>query len=169
MNGNIPRRNVIRGIGALGTLAVVPTAVSANQGWRGGVGYPPDPDEETGNRLRPRAEPVALQPGDVEEVHVADPDPGQAEVYWVVRHGVEFDRALWREPAVFGNFNVNLGGSDSGSFWFGILGPGLEYRHHEGQLILYMLTDAGVWKSLTAQFTSQNRDELLHVNGIEPV
>ena len=88
-----------------------------------------------GNSLRSVAEPIPLEDGDVEEVTVTN--DGETVTYWVVRHGVEYDKAVYREPARLGGSNYELGGSDSGSFWFGIAGPDMDPIAHQGQVNLY--------------------------------
>lgn len=65
-----------------------------------------------------------------------------------------------------------LGGFSGGSFWFGVTRPdsdGIQHEiEHKGQVALYMRdSTTGDWRSLKAQFDGQN--ELLHVNGVEPV
>lgn len=115
--------------------------------------------DERHNNLNQEAEPIDLSDGDVEEHTVDD------VTFWVVRHGVEYDRAVYREPARLGSDNFCFPGSDTGSFWFGIAGPDLTPIHHKGQASLYFETDPGEWQSLTAQFED---GDLIHVNGVEP-
>lgn len=130
---------------------------------------PPEGDEpicdERHNNLSSQADPIELEDGDVEE-KTATNDDGEEVTFWVVHHGVEYQRAVYREPARLGPDNFCLGGSDVGSFWFGIAGPDLTRIEHQGQVRLYFEDANGDWHSLRAQF--DGRGQLLHVNGVEP-
>lgn len=150
-------------------MAVAP--VGANNGNGSGNA------SEKGSSLQAVAEPVDLEEGDV-EVKTSDPNASNFEeefTYYVVRHGVEYDRAVYREPARLGGENFDLTGSDVGSFWFGVSAPdtgGVQHKiDHKGQVSLYFIIendgdgDVEV-KSLQVQFNGKG--ELLRANGIEP-
>lgn len=162
-------------------MAVAP--VGANNGNGSGNA------SEKGNSLQAVAEPVDLEEGDV-EVMTSDSDASNFDeefTYYVVRHGVEYDRAVYREPARLGGENFDLTGSDVGSSWFGVSAPRDGTQHkidHKGLVSLYFIIendgdlrvsdededvvidgDVEV-KSLQVQFNGKG--ELLHANGIEP-
>ncbi len=129
---------------------------------------------EKGNSLHAVAEPVELEEGDV-EVKTSDPNASNFEeefTYYVVRHGVEYDRAVYREPARLGGENFDLTGSDVGSFWFGVSAPedGVQHKiDHQGQVSLYFIVEnegEDEVKSLKVQFNGQGK--LLHANSVEP-
>lgn len=129
---------------------------------------------EKGNSLRAVAEPVELEEGDV-EVKTSDPSASNFDeefTYYVMRHGVEYDRAVYREPARLGGENFDLTGSDVGSFWFGVSAPedGVQHKiDHQGQVSLYFVVEnegEDEVRSLKVQFNGQG--ELLHANGVEP-
>ena len=125
------------------------------------------------NSLRAQATPVELDPGDV-EILESDTDADNFEeefTYYVVRHGIEYEEASYRGPARLGPENHVLGGSDAGSFWFGVSAPdpedGIQSEIvHKGQENLYMKDSNGDWHSLKVQFNGKG--ELLHVNGEAP-
>lgn len=84
---------------------------------------------------------------------MTDTDDGEA-IYWVVRHDVEYERAVYREPARLGPDNFCLASSDAGSFWFGIAGPDLTPIEHKGQTSLYFEDENGDWHSPWATATA---------------
>lgn len=123
------------------------------------------------NILAMTSEPVELEEGDV-EVQTASEGDANFESnfeYYKVDHGVDYDKAIYREPARLGGDNVELSGDASGSFLFGVSGPndeGIQSEvNHQGKTMLYLNTDDG-WKSLEAQFNGEG--ELQHVNGVSP-
>lgn len=97
-----------------------------------------------------------------------DPE-GNPVTFWRVDHGVDYSdgHAIYREPARLGGDNFLLGGSDTGSFWFGIAGPDLTPIHHRGQVDLYFdeTGDEEDYQLLVAQFDD---GDFLRVNGVEP-
>lgn len=138
----------------------------ANQG-EGQDHAPVDPDDRfRNNSFASQSDPVELSPGDVEEF-TAEDDDGEEVTFWAVRHGVTYENSVYREPARLGPDNFELGGSETGSFWFGIAGPDLTEIVHEGTAWVYFDESGdGDWTHLKAEFADDG--ELLQVNGVEP-
>lgn len=160
------RRMLTVSISMMAAVALLATPALSQSGPGQGHGPPERGDDvcqERHNNLRSQAEPIDLAVGDVEE-RTGKRD-GEEVTYWVVRHDVDFSEAVYREPSRLGPDNFCLGGSDVGSFWFGIAGPDLTPIEHSGQANLYLQDDDG-WHSLKAQFNG--RGELKHVNGVAP-
>lgn len=162
------RRMLVVWASMLGVLALLTGPAISQDGPGQGHGPPPEGDEgvcdERHNNLRSQADPIELDDGDVEEM--TGTDDGEAITYWVVRHDVEHERAVYREPARLGPDNFCLADSDTDSFWFGIAGPDLTPIEHKGQTALYFEDESGDWHSLKVQF--DGRGQLRHVNGVEP-
>lgn len=124
------------------------------------------------NILAMMSDPVELEEGDVEAQAASESDTNFTSdfTYYVVHHDQDYDKAIYREPARLGGGNVELSGSTTGSFWFGVSAPdddGIQSEiNHQGKVLLYLETEDG-WKSLEAQFDGQG--ELQHVNGVSPV
>lgn len=158
------RKSLLLLVALLALSLIAGPAVAKN-----GNGNGPDRD----NSKRSEATPIDLDPGDIE---VVTTDVGAANFdetfdYYVVRHGVEYDEAVYREPARTGPDNFRLGESDAGAFWFSVSAPdadGVQHRiDHRGQVAFFMKdADTGEWMSLKAQFNGKG--ELVHVNGVKP-
>lgn len=123
------------------------------------------------NILSMLSEPAELDEGDVKAQAASESEANFESdfTYYEVSHGLDYEEAIYREPARLGGDNVELSGSSTGSFWFGVSGPdedGVQSEiNHQGKTLLYLKTDEG-WKSLEAQFNGEG--ELQHVNGVSP-
>lgn len=124
------------------------------------------------NVLSLLSDPVTLEEGDVQAktANESEANFDSDFTYYVVNHEVDYDKAVYRETARLGGNNVELSGSTTGSFWFGVSAPneeGMQSQiNHQGKILMYLETEDG-WKSLEAQFNGEG--ELQHVNGVSPV
>ncbi len=156
----------------LRTIAIAALTAVLAMSLFAGAAIAKQPDKaERGNSLRSEATLIDLEEGDV-EIQVSDESAANFDeefTYYVVRGLPEYDRAIYREPARLGGQNVELGGWDGGSFWFGVTAPdenGIQHPiEHKGQVSLYLEVD-GEWQWLKVQFNGKG--ELLSVNGVEP-
>lgn len=155
------RRGILRLAGSIGGL----TAVGATPALANGRG------QNRSNKRRSDSERLDVSPGDIEEVQT-DPEADNFEeefTYWVVRDIPEYDSAVWRGPARTGPENIELGGSDVGSFWVGVSAPdedGIQHEvDHRGQESLYLHVGDDTYE---LRFQFDGRGTLRNVNGVEP-
>lgn len=159
------RRALVLAMSTMMVLGMLAGPALANNG-KG----PPDRDAPRGNSLISVSEPVELEPGDV-EVQTSDPGADNFEEafdYYVVRHGIDYDNAVYREPGRLGGDNFELAASSVGSYWFGVSGPdedGVQSEIvHDGTVWVYFDTGDG-WQHLKLEFAD---GELLSANGVSP-
>lgn len=159
------RRHVLQTVGGIAGLSMMGATSAASQRDRGGRGRD--------NRRRRDAEPLE---GITVEAETSDPEAdnfAEEFTYYVVRfpEGFEYDESEYREPARTGPDVYDLGGSDSGAFWFGVSGPdedGIQHEiDHRGQVALFLRdAETGDWYEVRAQFDGHG--DLVHVNGASP-